>query len=41
VGTKQISELLEGLEARFFSSYEEERERKQVREYIRLLGDDS
>ena len=40
-GTKQISELLEGLEARFFSSYGEEHERKQVREYIRLLGDDS
>lgn len=40
-GTKQISELLEGLEARFFSSYEEEHERKQVSEYIRLLGGDS
>ncbi len=32
-GTKQISELLEDLEARFFSSYEEGHERKQVREY--------
>ena len=40
-GTKRISELLEGLEARFFSSYGEEHERKQVREYIRLLGGDS
>jgi uncharacterized protein with ParB-like and HNH nuclease domain len=39
-GTKQISELLEGLEARFFSSYGGH-ERKQVREYIRLLGGDS
>jgi uncharacterized protein with ParB-like and HNH nuclease domain len=31
--TKQIAELLEDLEARFFSSYEEGHERKQVREY--------
>ena len=40
-GTKQIPELLEGLEARFFSSYGEGHERKQVREYLRLLGGDS
>lgn len=32
-GTKQISELLEALEARFFSSYEEGHERRQVKEY--------
>jgi uncharacterized protein with ParB-like and HNH nuclease domain len=32
-GTKQIAELLEDLEARFFSSYEEGHERRQVREY--------
>ena len=32
-GTKQITELLEDLENRFFSSYEEGHERKQVKEY--------
>ena len=32
-GTKQIAELLEDLEARFFSSYEVGHERRQVREY--------
>lgn len=32
-GTKQITELLEDLENRFLSSYEEEHERKQVKEY--------
>lgn len=32
-GTKQIAELLEDLENRFFSSYEEGHERKRVKEY--------
>ncbi len=32
-GTKQIEELLEDLEDRFFSSYEASHERKQVKEY--------
>jgi hypothetical protein len=37
-GTKQIAELLEDLEARFFSNYEEGHERRQVREYAPYLA---
>jgi uncharacterized protein with ParB-like and HNH nuclease domain len=36
-GTKQIAELLEDLEDRFLSSYEEGHERKQVKEYSAVL----